>query len=106
MDDFEQQLRGMVPRTPPRELRAAVLAPAVGGAAPWFPKPLLAGLAGCWLGTAALVLTTPKDDPPPRPGPCPGPSGDEWVPAWPRPGLPGPEDGFTLGLLDREGGWR
>ena len=58
VSDFEQQLLGMELRRPPAEWKSLLLPKPVP---PWFPKPLLIGLATCWAATAGFILATPED---------------------------------------------
>ncbi|WP_193213532.1 hypothetical protein [Luteolibacter marinus] len=56
--EFERQLLQMELRRPPAEWKALLLPEPL---VPWFPKPLLAGLAACWAVIGGLALTTPDD---------------------------------------------
>jgi hypothetical protein len=74
--DFEQQLLGMELRRPPAEWKSLLLPMLVP---PWFPKPLLIGLATCWTGIAGFVLTTPRDESPEVPVFVPAPPSDDSI---------------------------
>ena len=78
--DFERQLRGMELRRPPAGWKALLLPKPVP---PLFPKPLLFGLAACWIASAGFILSEPVDELRDQPlllppGPLRlGPQGDE-----------------------------
>ena len=57
--DFELQLLGLELRRPPAEWKALLVPKPVP---PIFPKPLLIGLAGCWVIAAVFFLSTPEDE--------------------------------------------
>lgn len=56
--DFERQLLQLELRRPPAEWKALLLPEPV---VPWFPKPLVTGLAACWAVIGGLAITTPED---------------------------------------------
>ena len=57
--DFEQQLLGMELRRPPAEWKALLLSKPVP---PLFPKPVLLGVAACWVASLAILISTPEDE--------------------------------------------
>lgn len=83
--DFERQLRGMELRRPPAEWKALLLPKPVP---PLLPKPLLFGLAACWVLTGGLIVSTPEDPLKDQPLLLP-PSGNPFV---------GSDEGFLLGF--------
>ncbi len=60
-NDIERQLLEMKLRPLPAHWKAMILPAPV--AAPWLPKPFLAGLCVCWAATAGFILTTPPVEP-------------------------------------------
>jgi hypothetical protein len=57
--DFERLLRGIDLRRPPEAWKACLLPKPV---LPIFPKPLLIGLASCWMIAGVFFLNTPEDE--------------------------------------------
>lgn len=57
--DFERHLRGMELRRPPAEWKALLLPRPVP---PLFPKPLLFGLAACWIASAGFWFSMPPEE--------------------------------------------
>ncbi|WP_265594956.1 hypothetical protein [Haloferula sp. BvORR071] len=55
--EFENQLRGMALRQPPPEWKSLLFPPVPP---PLFPKPLLLGIAACWVASLGVFLATPE----------------------------------------------
>ena len=72
--EFENLLRGMPLRQPPADWKPLLL-PKLPVPVPLLSKPLLLGLAACWIASLGFYLTTPEDEelgPPVLPPAAPG----------------------------------